>query len=231
MTQTGRPIGAAAPAVVAALFQDRLEEEVVLAASPDPDDRDLPSAARNARVRELLATLCPKPPVPGDREVDSYLARHLPPVTGERLLLRQLILPDEAAARQVRERIRRGEDFVALSRELSRASNAADGGLIGWVEKGQLPPEFEAVVFGLAPGQTSEPVASNAGWHVFQVVQRSTAGTPDPAARQRVRAELAARAAESVRRACLQQLAAKVGVEIFCEAAPFPCHNPFEEKQ
>jgi hypothetical protein len=229
MAQTGKTIDQVAPEVVSALFENRLEEEVVLAASPDADDWELPSALRSARARELLASLCPVPPQPSAAEIEDYMAHHPAATSAERILVRQLILPDEETARQARGRVSRGEDFVALSHELSRAPNADDGGVIGWVEKGQLPPEFEAVVFGLAPGQTSEPVASNAGWHVFQVVQRVPPGTPDAALRERTRAELAARVAEASRRACVHRLAAKVGVEVQCEGAHFPCRNPFEE--
>ena len=115
-------------------------------------DRDLTPTARTARVRELLISLCPTPAPPTDAQVDAYLAAHPDSPPGERLRLRQLILPDSSTAQLARDRLRNGESFAALSRELSRAPNAASGGLIGWVERGQLPPEFEAVVFGLAPG-------------------------------------------------------------------------------
>ena len=102
--------------------------------------------------------------------------------------------------------------------------------MLGWVERGQLPPEFEAAVFGLAPGELSEPVASNAGWHVFQVIERQSPGDAKADLRQQATAELAAQAAEKQRRACLRELGARVGVRVECEGAPFPCRNPFEER-
>ena len=205
---------------------------MLLAASPSPGDHDLSPAVRTARARDLMASLCPPPPRPTETEVDAYLAAH-PELAGgaDRIKLRQLVLPDQATARAARERIRAGEDFVALSRELSRAPNAADGGLLGWVDRGQLPPEFEAAVAGLAPGDVSEPVPSNAGWHVFQVMERHAAGDrPDAAVRERVRARLAAGAAEAAQKACLTELAARVGVQVNCAGAAFPCRDPFEGK-
>ncbi len=227
--QTGKPFQDASPDLVAALFEGSLEEEVVLAASDRPGDRDLPPASRTQRARELLASLCPPPSPPREADVDAFLAQH-PPAgpSGERLRLRQLVLPDQATASHARERIRRGEDFAAVSRQLSRAPNAADGGLLGWVERGQLPPEFEAAVFDLGPGELSLPVASNAGWHVFQVMERSGPG-PDPVARERAREQLLAQAAETARRACLVELARRVDLRVNCAGAPFPCRNPFEE--
>jgi parvulin-like peptidyl-prolyl isomerase len=97
------------------------------------------------------------------------------------------------------------------------------------VERGQLPPEFEAAVFGLTAGEVSDPVPSNAGWHVFQVMERHAAGAgPDTPVRDRVRGQLAAEAAEAARSACLRELAARVGVRVDCAGASFPCRNPFE---
>jgi hypothetical protein len=230
--QTGRPLAETEPELAAALFEAYLEEEVVLAASGDPGDRTLAGAARAARARDVLASLCPPPPPPGDGAVQAYLAAH-PEVLprGERLLLRQLILPDQPSARAAYERARSGEDFAALSRELSRAPNAATGGALGWVERGQLPPEFEAAVFPLAAGAVSAPVASSAGWHVFKVVERRSGGAPDGATVAFARAALTAAAAETAHRDCLRALAARVGVTVPAAAdAPFPVRNPFEVK-
>lgn len=231
LAQTGQPLAEVPPELADALLGRHLEEEVLLAASGEPRDRSLPPAVRGARTREALARMCPPPPLPSDAEIDAYLATLAStPPTGDRLRLRQLILPDQASAGKARERLAKGEDFEALSREMSRAPNAAEGGAIGWVERGQLPPEFEAAVFPLQPGQASAPVASNAGWHVFQVVERQPAASAAAdSARQRARADLAGRAAEASRRQCLIDLAKRVGVRVDCTGAPFPCSDPFKE--
>lgn len=230
--RAGKPFSEVSPELAAGLFEEYLDEEVILASSPVPGDRNLTGAARAARVRVLSAALCPPPAPPSEAEVRAYIASH-PELqhTGERLLLRQLILPDREAARTASDRVRRGESFAALSSELSRAPNADTGGALGWVERGQLAPEFEASVFGLPAGGVSAPVESAAGWHVFQVVERRTGGEPDPSSLIAARAVLAAEQAERARRACLRSLAEHVGVEVRSgNAAPFPCRNPFEEK-
>ena len=230
--QTGSPVAEVSPDLAAALFETYLEEEVVLAAADVKSAAPLTGAARSARVREVMTSLCPPPAPPSNAEVGAFLARHpeMKP-TGERLLLRQLILPDQPSARAAQERARRGEEFGALSRQLSRAPNAATGGALGWVERGQLPPEFEAAVFPLPAKAVSAPVASSAGWHVFQVVERRTDGTPDANTLSLARAMVAAETAETVRRACMRSLAARVGVEIVAaDRLPFPVRNPFEEK-
>jgi hypothetical protein len=230
VAQTGRGIPEVSPELASTLFERYLEEEVMLAASPAPGDDDLTTAARTARVRELLLSICPPPAPPQEAQVDAYLARH-PELAGggERVRLRQLILPDQATAQVARDRVRAGEDFLAVSRALSRAPNAASGGLLGWAERGQLPPEFEGAAFGLAVGELSDPVPSNTGWHVFQIMERHAAGAgPDASVRERVRGQLAAEASEAARSACVRNLAARIGVRVDCAGASFPCRNPFE---
>jgi hypothetical protein len=228
--QTGKELATVKPELAAALFEGYLEDEVVLAAGGTQED-SLPLADRGARVRELLARLCPPPPRPTAAQVEAYLAAHpeLAP-HADRLLLRQLILPDQNTALLARRRLLHGDDFATMSRELSHAPNAAQGGMLGWVERGQLPPEFEAAVVGLPSGGISEPVPSNAGWHLFQVMEKRPAGSgADSETRRRARETLASRDAEALRKSCLRRLALGVGVQVDCRDAPFPCHNPFEE--
>jgi parvulin-like peptidyl-prolyl isomerase len=229
-SQTGRPVDDAPAELLATLFETLVEEEVVLAASGLPLDQELTPAARSARVRETLVRLCPPPPPPGDDEIETLLAsRATMEPAGERLRLRQLLLPDQTAARGARERLRKGEDFAEISRQMSRAPNAAQGGLLGWVSLDQLPPEFEAAVFNLPVGAISEPVSSTAGWHLFQITDRRPSGSgTDPALRERARAELAAKKAENSRLVCMRKLAAQVGLQVPCKDATFPCRNPFE---
>lgn len=223
-----RPASEVAPELVGQVFADLLEEEVVLAASEDPNDRALPEPQRSQRARELLVKLCPPPLPPSREEVERSVAKEVGGEAKERVFLRQLILPGKAQAQEARERLAKGEDFLALSREVSRAPNAAAGGAIGWVEKGQLPPEFEAAVSGLQAGQFSQPVQSPAGWHVFYVEKKERG--PDPARTEQVRQVLLAQRVEEARTRCLRELARKLQVQVSCEGAPFPCRNPFAEE-
>ena len=228
---SGQPMEQTPAEVTSALLRVFLEEEVILASAGESADRSLPAAVRSARARELVQLRCPPPPLPTFRETEEYLLNlGEDQETGERIRLRQLILSDLPTARNIRQRLMRGESFEAISASLSRAPNAAEGGMLGWFERQQLPPEFEAAVFGLQVGQFSQPVASNAGWHVFHVMEKenATAG-PSAATLNRARAELAARIAHHQEQACLHDLAVEVGVKVYCKNVPFPCKNPFEE--
>jgi peptidyl-prolyl cis-trans isomerase SurA len=86
------------------------------------------------------------------------------------------ILTDEQARERVEElkaRIEAGEDFAALAREYSEdIGSAAEGGELGWTNPGQMVPEFENMMQSTATGEISDPVRSQFGWHILEVLDR-----------------------------------------------------------
>lgn len=86
-----------------------------------------------------------------------------------------LVSDDDARERlaQLKQRIEGGDDFAALARAHSDdPTSAAKGGDLGWVNPGDLDPQFEEVMNGLAPGKLSEPFRTQYGWHIVQVLAR-----------------------------------------------------------
>lgn len=63
-------------------------------------------------------------------------------------------------------------DFEALAREHSDCPTASKGGDLGYFTREQLMPEFTEAAFAMSPGEVSEPVRSNLGWHVIRVEDR-----------------------------------------------------------
>lgn len=87
----------------------------------------------------------------------------------------EVVSADMAQTRlnQLRQRILDGEDFAELARSHSEDNgSAARGGDLGWINPGNLVPEFEEVMNKSAPGEVSEPFRSPFGWHILQVVER-----------------------------------------------------------
>ena len=75
-------------------------------------------------------------------------------------------------AREILKRIRDGCDFNGLAKEYSDGPGAGEGGLMGYVKKGDLMPQIEDIVFNLKDGESSGIVQSVLGYHIFKVEDR-----------------------------------------------------------
>lgn len=74
---------------------------------------------------------------------------------------------------ELRNRILQGEDFATLAKKYSAdPSVVANGGDMGFVGRGQMVPEFEAMSFKLKPGEISMPVETDFGFHIIQLLER-----------------------------------------------------------
>jgi peptidyl-prolyl cis-trans isomerase C len=76
-----------------------------------------------------------------------------------------------AAIRAVEERLKAGEVFETIADELSDCPGG--GGDLGWFPRGQMVPEFEAVVFALKPGEISPVFRTAFGFHIAKVYQHA----------------------------------------------------------
>lgn len=73
----------------------------------------------------------------------------------------------------IRSRILAGEDFATLARKYSNdPSVLTNNGEMGWVGRGRMVPEFEAVAFRIKPGEVSMPFESPFGMHILQLIDR-----------------------------------------------------------
>lgn len=88
----------------------------------------------------------------------------------------QALAERRARAEQALARVRAGEDFAAVARELSEDSNRERGGELGMRPVTRLPDLFVDAVRELPVGGVAELQRSGAGFHVLKVLARSDAG-------------------------------------------------------
>ena len=80
-------------------------------------------------------------------------------------------------AAQLVTQIQQGAPFAAVARQFSAAPTAAAGGEAGWVSQGEMPPEVDAVLDQLRPGQLSQPIPVKDGVYIIYLRdKRSGAG-------------------------------------------------------
>jgi len=80
-----------------------------------------------------------------------------------------------AKAQELRKRIAGGEDFAAIARaESDDSGSKPSGGELGPFHKGQMVPSFEQAAFAMKPGDISDPVKSQFGYHIIQLQGKDT---------------------------------------------------------
>lgn len=85
----------------------------------------------------------------------------------------------QAKATDLLKRIRGGESFEDVARENSEDPGSAEkGGDLGFFARGAMVPEFEEKVFTMQPGEISEPVRSQFGFHIIKLVDIKASKIP-----------------------------------------------------
>lgn len=103
-------------------------------------------------------------------EYDAYVAAFTP---ADEVRASHILVEEEDKAKELKAQADGGADFATLARENSIDPGAANGGDLGFFGKGMMVPPFEEAAFALAnPGDISEPVQSQFGWHVIKLEEK-----------------------------------------------------------
>lgn len=122
------------------------------------------------------AVLASVPPISADEVAAYYRANRESFRRPAELRARQMLLASIDEAHAILKRLRAGESFAELAKAHSRSPDREDGGNLGYFSRGELPPEFDRILFRLPLGQVSDPVESPYGVHLFLVERRRPAG-------------------------------------------------------
>jgi len=128
---------------------------------------------------------------------------------------RQIVVSTPEEGERILAQLAQGAPFDELAREHSLSPDREQGGDLGYFARGEMPAEFDAVVFTLAVGRLSGLVKSEYGYHIFLVEERR-----DPihlslqAAHDEIRDKLRAEQEEQAYQKWLQELRSKASIEI-----------------
>lgn len=73
---------------------------------------------------------------------------------------------------QILKGLKQGQDFAALAREQSDGPTRTNGGELGCLKTGQLEKQFESAILPLKPGDTTDLIETNYGFHIFRVTDK-----------------------------------------------------------
>jgi len=77
-------------------------------------------------------------------------------------------------AGQLVEQLQKGAPFAAVARQFSASPTAAAGGDAGWISTGEMPPEVDAVLEQIRPGQLSRPIQVKDGVYIIYLREKRT---------------------------------------------------------
>lgn len=108
-------------------------------------------------------------------EVKKYYDDHLDLYNSPtRVRALQIMLETREQAQTILDEIKGGGDFSDLARTYSVSPDSEKGGDLGYFSEIEMPPSF-SVVFTLKPGDLSDVVESEYGFHLFKVIDRREA--------------------------------------------------------
>ena len=139
--------------------------------------KDHPSDFDEVRVRHILISTQAKPEAEDEDAKDTKDSKDKKAPEKPKTLTK-----DEALkkSQDLLERARKGEDFAKLAKENSDDAGSKDkGGEYDFFGHGKMVPEFEKAAFALKPGEISDPVETQFGFHIIKLEERRAAAAPD----------------------------------------------------
>ena len=89
-----------------------------------------------------------------------------------------ILVETKEAAEAIIKELQGGADFADLAKQKSIGPSGKNGGDLGFFGEGDMAPAFFQTALALEPGQTSEPVQTDFGWHVIKMAEKRTASAP-----------------------------------------------------
>jgi len=122
-------------------------------------------------LRKIITTVFEGMPHVSFNETMAYYETHKNEFMRPQMVrARQIVTKSREEAEKILDRIAKGEEMEKLAKDYSITPEAKDGGLLGWIPKGRLEEDMEAVIFALPINTISPIVESPYGYHIFEVL-------------------------------------------------------------
>lgn len=206
--------------VLSGLFDQFLDE--VLLRELAIDQGKIGENEGGPRVTEALLEETLSAPVPRD-EIERYFRAHAEDFARpERVRLRQVLASDRAVAERIARDLAAGSSLAAVLANHRGSGESGVSGSQDELSRDDLPQAYSDLIFRLEPGEVSEIVAADYGFHVFQVVERLPAQTVvlETAALE-ITDVLRRQKAENTLSELVDEARRRYNVEVFARNLPF----------
>jgi len=131
---------------------------------------------RKLLIRKTIDKVTALASLPSEEDAREYYDEHADDYeVPEQARARMIVVADNDEAQTIRKTLTRA-NFAETAMEKSLSPEKVQGGDLGFFARGEMPLEFEEVVFSLKPGQISSVVKTDYGYHIFLLEEKRKAG-------------------------------------------------------
>lgn len=196
-------------------YPEDVFREVLLKKYIDPDEWK-EEVREELLLKKIVKSASAEIPPVTFNETKAYFESHRdefkrPPM----VQLRQVVTATKKEATSILERVKKGGSLEQEAREHSIAPEAENGGMLGWIAKGELAESLDDIIFSLSKDEISSVVPSPHGFHIFQVLATRADGLKElPEVMEEIEKKLLLQKRESFYRKWISQLRARYPVTI-----------------
>jgi foldase protein PrsA len=108
-----------------------------------------------------------------DQDAKEYYDANKDSFKADDVTASHILVKDEATAKDILAKLKAGADFAEMAKQYSIDGSAASGGALGTFGRGAMVKEFEDAAFALKPGEISDVVKSQFGYHIIKVTDKN----------------------------------------------------------
>jgi peptidyl-prolyl cis-trans isomerase SurA len=112
------------------------------------------------------------------------------------------------------EQLKKGVDFAEIARQFSQSATASNGGVLGWVTPGDLPPEIANALQSLQPDSIAGPVRSEGGFHILKLLEQRQVAENGGQTREEISNRIMRDRLDSMARGYLRELRRSAYVDV-----------------
>jgi foldase protein PrsA len=162
-----------------------------------------------AFFEELSATV----PAVTDEEVEAYYAANPAQFKIDEVTAKHILVEDQDLAEELLAQLKAGADFGELAKENSIDGSAVQGGDLGTFGRNAMVAEFETAAFALEPGELSDVVETEFGYHIILVTEKNQGTESFEEAQAAIKSTLENQALSEVYTKKIDELGEQYGVE------------------